>query len=271
MHPREPMRTFIGIVAGLVITCGGCAAHHATGVAEMQKAEVQRSEGDPAWDAYTSAEALLEDGRTDDAAAAYRRAQALFGDRNLTGRSMAMYGEARAYDLAGRCFEAVMGYEKYAAFVRPREPRSARAAIDVARDCHEVPLGDPALTRTADALAASDYTRALALAERVEPATPTARAWVAYDRGEALTALRRTDEAVAAFRRAQDAFDEAGDARGRAVAAWGIARVLEEANRCDDARRAYVAYERLVRPTDARSADMAASHARECGTTVLAR
>lgn len=260
------MRKLLIIAAGLAGSFVACASHHATGVAEMQGPS--RS---TAWDQYEVAESLVQLGRTDDAVAEYRRAQQSFGDRNPVGQSMAIYGRARALDLAGRCRDAVPLYVEYATFVRRREPASAQAALSVARQCREVPPGDPALTQTADALAASDYPQALALAERVNPSTTTAQAWLDYDRGEALIGLRRTDEAVAALERAQESFDETGDVRGRAAAAWGKARALEQAGRCPDAARAYVSYERLVRSTDPRAAELAESHAQSCNTTVLAR
>ncbi|HEX3343275.1 MAG TPA: hypothetical protein VHS09_01830 [Polyangiaceae bacterium] len=227
--------------------------------------------GSSGWDAYGAADALVEAGQTDEAVAEYRRAQGLFGDKDAAGRAMAIYGRAHALDLAGRCGEAVPTYQEYADFVRRGDPASAQAALSVAHDCRKPPTGEPALTLATEALGQGDYARALAIAERVEPATPRVSAWRDYDRGEALTALHRTGVAILAFERAEARFGEAGDDRGRADAAWGRARALEQGGFCPEAARAFVSYARLVRGTDPRGAELAAEHARACGVTVLAR
>jgi tetratricopeptide (TPR) repeat protein len=254
------MSRFIAMAAGLALACGACAAHQVPGVAEMQAL----SSG-AGWNEYRTADALVEEGRTDEAVGEYRRAQALFDDRNEAGRAMAVYARARAFDLAGRCGEAVATYHEYADMVRRGEPASADAALSVASDCRQWPSGEPGLTRAVRALGVGDYASALAILERVEPATPLASGWREYDRGEALTALRRTTEALLAFDRAEAHFAEAGDERGRADAVWGKARALEQAGRCPEAGRAYASYERLVRTTDPRAAQLAESNARACG------
>jgi tetratricopeptide (TPR) repeat protein len=126
---------------------------------------------------------------------------------------------------------------------------------------------DPRTTEAAEALAAGDYARALALTESSSNA-PTG-AWLDYDRASALAALGRTDEAVEAFRRASLRFEEAGDVTGRADSLWGRARALDEAHRCAEARTAYEDYEEFVRLRDPRGAEMAAARAGSCKPLVV--
>jgi tetratricopeptide (TPR) repeat protein len=153
--------------------------------------------------------------------------------------------------------------------VRRTNPASAQAALSVARDCHQVPSGEAALSQTVNALARGDYSNALALAERVEPSTPDDSGWLEYDRGQALTGLRRTSEALLAFDKAEQLFTAVDDQRGRSDAAWGKARALELAGLCPEADRAYASYERIVGSSDPASAQMAAEHARACSPTIV--
>jgi tetratricopeptide (TPR) repeat protein len=121
---------------------------------------------------------------------------------------------------------------------------------------------DPRTTEAAEALAARDYARVLALTESTSSA-PTG-GWLDYDRASALVALGRTDEAVEAFRRAALRFEDVGDDTGKAASLWGRARALDEAHRCAEARPAYEDYEGFVRLRDPRGAEMAAARAGSC-------
>jgi len=128
------------------------------------------------------------------------------------------------------------------------------------------PVVDPRTTSAVEALVARDYTRVLALTEPASTA-PTA-AWLDYDRGSALAALARTDDAVEAFLRAELRFGDAEDPLGRSVAIWGRARALAEAGRCADARPAFEQYAAFVRAGDPRAAEMAVAYARSCRPVV---
>ncbi len=226
-----------------------------------------KTSGDEAdgWRHYREGQRLVDDGRTREAAMEYRRAEDAFGDKYLVERSMAIYARARALDLAGRCTEAYDAYSDYADFVQVSDPASARAAMAVAATCQQVPADDTALTGVAVALRSSEYARALALVERIQPSSRLSDAWSQYDRGVALAGLHRTDEALGAFETAEQRFVEAGEAaRGRPLVEWSVARALSEAGRCDDARRTFAAFARLVRESDPKSADMAVEAAGDC-------
>ncbi len=249
---------------GLALSTVGCGSvRPVEGVAEMQgKTAGDEAEG---WRHYNEGKRLVDGGRTREAEIEYRRAQDAFGDRYLVERSMAIYARARALDLAGRCPEAYDAYQEYADFVEVSDPASARAARSAAATCQQIPADDTALTGVAVALRSSDYARAMALVERIQPSSRLSDAWRNYDRGVALAGLHRTDEALGAFETAEQRFVEAGEgARGRPLVEWSKARTLSEAGRCDDARRTYGAFARLVRSTDPKSADMAVDTARNC-------
>jgi tetratricopeptide (TPR) repeat protein len=121
---------------------------------------------------------------------------------------------------------------------------------------------DSLSTKAAEALMRKDYDTVLALTATTGDAPVDA--WLDCDRGAALVALNRTDEAVAAYRRAEVRFDRNRDADGARKALWGEARAFAEVGRCDEARSAYGRYEtasRNVRPGDAQ---LAASYAGLC-------
>jgi hypothetical protein len=257
----SPCALLAALFALSAAACG--AARPSPGVAEMQGTTA----GDElaGWRHYDAAQRLSDRGRTAEAVVEYGRAETAFGDRYLVERSMAMYGGGRALDLAGRCAEAYGAYHRYADFVSITDPRSAKAALAVAGNCQQVPADDAALTGVTVALRESDYERALSLAERIEPTSRLADAWRNYDRGEALLGLLRTDEALVAFETAGQRFDEAGEsARGLPLVQWSEARAFSEAGRCDEARRAYAAFARLVRASDPKSADLAIDAAKNC-------
>ena len=105
------------------------------------------------------------------------------------------------------------------------------------------PLQQSVTPSTADILAgqsatadmAGEYEKALQLADKAIRAD-SKEAWGYYARGDALASLRRVDEALAAFRRAEQLFPTA-DGWGRSIAIWGEANVLRQAGRCGDASR----------------------------------
>jgi tetratricopeptide (TPR) repeat protein len=139
------------------------------------------------------------------------------------------------------------------------QPASATGTVTV----------DPRTSEAVGALAAHDYEKVL---EQTESAPEGPRgAWLLYDRGSALTALGRTDEAVEAFEDAEERFDGSHDDAGRAVAIWGEARALAEAGRCAEAQPVFEQYKDLVREKDSSAAEMAVRYAAECKATVIVR
>lgn len=261
------MRLHLFLPAMLALSGIGCASG-ASGRGGMGVTAMQApSAGDATtgWRYYRDGERLVEGGNTQDAAIEFRKAEEAFGDKYLVERSMAMYGRARALDLAGRCNEAQDAYHAYADFVGAREPASAQAALQVAATCRQVPPDDAALTAVAVALRDGDYPRALSLTERIVPSSRLSDAWRAYDRGEALVGLHRIDEALDSFEVAEQRFADAGEGeRGRPLVAWSKGRALVDAGRCAEGRRALDGYARLVQDRYPESAAMAADIARNC-------
>jgi tetratricopeptide (TPR) repeat protein len=118
-------------------------------------------------------------------------------------------------------------------------------------------------SRAAQAEIAGDPKNALkwaAAAIQADPNDP----WGYYDRADALTELRRTDEAVSSYQEAEKRFTGENQSWGRSIAIYGEAHALSEAGRCDDARSAYERYASYVEKADARSAEMARRYAKAC-------
>lgn len=264
------------ILALATAACASTAGSKRPGVTEMQAASsgTGASAGDEAsgWRHIHAGERLADDGRTQAAALEFRRAEEAFGDKYLVERGMAIYARARALDLAGRCTEAYDIYHQYADFVGKRDPVSARAALAVAATCRQVPGDDAALNAVVLALREGEYGRALTLSERIEPGSRLGDAWRAYDRGEALVGLHRTDEAISSFETADQRFADAGEGfYGRPLVAWSKGRALVDAGRCAEARRALHDFARLVQDRDPESAGMAMDLARSCTEQLSSR
>jgi tetratricopeptide (TPR) repeat protein len=112
------------------------------------------------------------------------------------------------------------------------------------------------------ALANGRSNDALALANKAITADPS-NPWARYDRAAALTDLGYTDDAVAEFARAQQAFSTA-DSWGKSIAMYGRAHALAQAGRCPAAQAAYEEYAVFVERADPASAKMARTYARDC-------
>jgi len=144
------------------------------------------------------------------------------------------------------------------------ESRAQGSVIDP-----RTPVIDPRTTEAANALGARDYDRVIALTEA--PSTAPTGAWLDYERAAAFSGLRRTDEAVEVFKRAELRFRDAGDDAGHSVAIWGRARALYQAGRCAEARSAYEEYAAFVRQADPGAAEMALATSDTCRGRVILR
>ena len=117
-------------------------------------------------------------------------------------------------------------------------------------------------TESVEAGLAGNDAKALALAD--EAIQKDAKdPWGYFNRGDALRALHRTDEAVSAFRDAEARMTP-GDLWGRSVAIWGQADALARDGRCRDAAPVYERYAAAVENADRASADLARLYARHC-------
>jgi len=123
-------------------------------------------------------------------------------------------------------------------------------------------------SKAAEALVRGDVNSALQLADKAL-AVRRDDAWAHYIKAAALATLDRVDESVAEYEQAAGRFG-ANDRRGRSVAIWGRARVLDRAGRCAESARAFREYADLVRPTDADSAATAEARIQTCKATATA-
>lgn len=214
------------------------------------------------WPYYNRAVALRHLNRPDDAVAAFRDAEARFGEREQWGKSIAIYGRARVLDDANRCVEARDAYGQYAKFVAPSNPKAANQAIDYANACNRPTQAaiDAAKDRTADMVVEQNWDGVLAL-QNSSPAA-SGDPWSEYNRAIALDGVGRTDEAVAAFDSAAKRFDT--DLHGQTSALYGKARTLDKAKRCEEAEKAYLEYADTIRTMDPKSADMAVELSTDC-------
>jgi tetratricopeptide (TPR) repeat protein len=117
-------------------------------------------------------------------------------------------------------------------------------------------------TQSAEAQLAGDHAKALSLADEAMKADPK-DPWGYYDRGNALRALHRTEEAVAAFRDAEER-SPASDVWGKSVAIWGQANVYSQDGRCQEAAPLFERYAVLVEKVDTGAADLARQFSKHC-------
>jgi tetratricopeptide (TPR) repeat protein len=218
------------------------------------------------WAQYNRAAALHHLGRSDDAVAAYKEAEARFGEDERWGKSLAIYGRARALDDVGRCDEAKRAYDEFASFVRKDDPGGADMALAYAEQCRARPPAPgpeaPAISDMTDALVAGNHGRVVEI-QKYLPTATKATPWVEYNFGAALTALGRTDDAIAAFSRAELAFGDR-DRWGRSLAVWGRARALALAGRCPEAKTVWDEYTKVVGSSDPAAVRMADNFAARC-------
>jgi tetratricopeptide (TPR) repeat protein len=119
-------------------------------------------------------------------------------------------------------------------------------------------------TEAARKLMAGKPEEALALAQQALAATPRS-SWAQYQKASALAALRRWDEAVAAYDAALKSFGGSDD-WGRSVALWGRSEALREAGRCDEAKTSFNEYVALVASRDKKAAEQANQQAGACAS-----
>jgi len=286
---------------GLALAGVACASRAATSRTQLSSAEVSTTyaeaaaesasrgapgrsldfgdravDADPSnpWAHYDRGVALHGLGRTDAAIAAYRAAEQRFENAGQWGKSIAIYGRARALDDAGRCAEARTAYVEYADFVRSSDPNAADMAITYAKECREAQtaIGDPSTSLATSLIIGRNYPAALEAVDAAARARESsnenaASPWLEYNRAIALANLGRIDEAVQAFGRVEQQMASSSASNSRwlhSIAIYGRARALANARRCTEARKAYEEYAALVRPTEPKDADMAIAIAKNC-------
>jgi len=99
------------------------------------------------WNYYNKGMALSELRQTDAAIATLYAAENHFAANDKWGRSLAKYGRAHAFAVAGRCVEAKRAFEEYAAFVDKDDPLAAKVARRYAADCNSPASPAPSAPR----------------------------------------------------------------------------------------------------------------------------
>lgn len=224
------------------------------------------SSADNAWAYYDRAVALHHLDQIDASVRAYQDAEQRFAAaKDAVGQGLAVYGRAHTLAGAGRCSDANVVFNEYAALVRKTDPKGADMAVEYARACRpgESVAGDPVMTKVGTAILLKDYPQALELTNQAGDAAKKS-GWVDYNRAIALDGLDRTDDAVSSFRTAEKRFTDAGDRHGQEVAIYGRARALDRAKRCKEAHDAYGQYSALVRGAEPRAAEVAMDIERAC-------
>jgi predicted Zn-dependent protease len=123
---------------------------------------------------------------------------------------------------------------------------------------------DKLASESVEAELAGDHDKALRLADEAIK-TDAKNPWAHYDRGDALGALHRPDDAIAAFHDAERRFSEA-EIWGKSIAIWGQANVLVQAGRCQDAGPVLDRYAALVEKVDTGAAEFGRRFAKQCTT-----
>jgi tetratricopeptide (TPR) repeat protein len=121
---------------------------------------------------------------------------------------------------------------------------------------------DNRASESAEAELAGDHDKALRLADdaiKSDPKNP----WAYYNRGDALGALHRPDEAIAALENAEQRFS-AAELWGKSIASWGKANVSYQLGRCQNAAPIFERYASLVEQVDKGAADVARQAAKHC-------
>jgi hypothetical protein len=171
--------------------------------------------------------------------------------------SKGLLAGARALEQTGHCPRAKVVYARYAEAVRLVDRNAADQALAAAAACSV----DEDLRAVTLDIALHDDPGAVAAADQAASAGATSP-WLDYYRAVALADMRHTEEAVAAFRTAEQRLGN--DFRARSIAIYGRARALDDASRCTDASRAYEEYGNAVRASDPAAAEVARKVSAHC-------
>jgi tetratricopeptide (TPR) repeat protein len=103
------------------------------GTIKLANRALQSKPRDP-WPLYNRGCALIGLGRTNEAIASFKEAEARFGADEY-GRVVSTYGRARAYAAVHRCEEAERAYREFAEMVGTVNEAAAEMATTYAKDC----------------------------------------------------------------------------------------------------------------------------------------
>lgn len=218
-----------------------------------------------AWGYYLRGDALVAMGRTQDAVTSFAASEGHFSPADPWGKSVAIWGEGNAYSEATHCDKASPEYQRYAAFVEHLDAAAAAAGRQQAmKDCAPPPPSRMSQSEIASANAetSGDFTDALQWADAAIRENPDDGLGYRM-RGDALLSLQRYDEAVAAYRQAEQRLTSR-EPHEASLAIWGQANALHEAGRCKDAAPIYERYATSFASADPTGASMARNFVRMC-------
>jgi tetratricopeptide (TPR) repeat protein len=123
---------------------------------------------------------------------------------------------------------------------------------------------DKLASQSAQAQVAGDHEKALQLANEAIKAD-SKEPWGHYTRGDALGSLHRVDDAVEAFRQAEQRFSPA-DSWGRSVAIWAQANAFMQVGRFQEASATFERYIAFLERVDKDAAMLARRYEEYCAS-----
>lgn len=235
--PQIGLRSQAEVNAGDYITgaVNSVVGGDAPGALELANEAIRADPNGP-WGYYVRGVAQLALKRVDDAVASFHDAERRFSASDPWGTSIAVWGQANSLLEARPCRDASAQYQRYASLVEHIDPAAAAMGRAFAKKQCMTPAPSP-------------YAQ-------------TDPAWDSYRRGDQLLAARQFDEAVAAYREAEQRMPQA-NVWGRSIAIWGQANALKEAGRCREASPIYLRYAQVVQETDAAGAALGRTYAQK--------
>ena len=116
------------------------------GALELASKAIKNNPDEP-WGHYDRGQALIALGRTADGVAELRAAEQRFPADDVWGRSLAVWGRARAHDLAGQCKEARAAFAEYEALLSSVDTHAAKLSSRIASECKDAPAA-PAIAKS---------------------------------------------------------------------------------------------------------------------------
>jgi hypothetical protein len=136
-EPPKNVRVEPGTQASEALTSSAASAEISGNPQQALALSKRALDADPRdpWAHYIRASALARVGQLEEALRSFRAAEDRFATSDVWARSVAIYGAAHALDEAGRCDEARAEFQRYAEFVRERDPKSADMAMRYGANC----------------------------------------------------------------------------------------------------------------------------------------
>lgn len=138
----------------------------------------------------------------------------------------------------------------------------ARAQLAPLQQSMAPSAADKLASQSAQAQGTGDHDKALQLANEAIRAD-SKEPWGHYTRGDALASLHRVDDAVEAFRQAEQRFSQA-DSWGKSVAIWAQANAFMQVGRFQEASAIFERYVSLLERVDKDATMLARKYEEYC-------